>query len=109
MTSSIGRSATIWKIISLCEISVELCTCAEKKTLNGKLALKRAHLQNNLVIRGQYMYPRHAPLLLAGLIRAGLLRLEAFSTRAFPLEEVNQAIQYAHDHGGAFRLTVLTP
>jgi alcohol dehydrogenase len=54
------------------------------------------------------MYPRHAPLLLAGLIRAGLLSLDAFSTHAFPLEEVNQAIQYAHDHGGAFQLTVLT-
>ncbi|BCL82599.1 hypothetical protein ccbrp13_50640 [Ktedonobacteria bacterium brp13] len=57
----------------------------------------------------QTTHPRHAPLGLAGLIRAGLLRLDAFSTRAFPLEEVNQAIQYAHDHGGAFQLTVLTP
>lgn len=66
-------------------------------------------MQNNLVIRGQYMYPRHAPLLLAGLIRSGLLSLDAFSTRAFPLEAVNHAIQYAHDHGGAFRLTVLAP
>jgi alcohol dehydrogenase len=47
--------------------------------------------------------------LLARLYRAGLLRLEAFSTRVFPLKEVNQAIQYAHDHGGAFHLTVLTP
>jgi alcohol dehydrogenase len=65
-------------------------------------------MHNNLVIRSQYMYPRHAPLGLAGLMRAGLLRLEAFSTCAFPLEEVNQAIQYAHDHGGAFQLTVLT-
>ncbi len=61
-------------------------------------------MHNNLVIRGQYMYPRHAPLLLTGLIRAGLLRLEAFSTHAFPLEEVSQAIQYAHEHGGAFKM-----
>lgn len=66
-------------------------------------------MQNSLVIRGQYMYPRHAPLLLAGLLRAGLLSLETFSTHAFPLNEVNQAIQYAHEHGGAFQLTVLTP
>jgi len=66
-------------------------------------------MNNNLVIRGQYMCPRHAPLLLAGLIRAGLLPLEAFSTHAFPLEEVHQAIKYAHDHGGAFHLTVLEP
>jgi alcohol dehydrogenase len=54
------------------------------------------------------MYPRHTPLLLAGLIRAGLLRLDVFSTRAFPLAEVNTAMQYAHDYDGAFHLTVLT-
>ncbi len=66
-------------------------------------------MHNNIVIRGQYMYPRHAPSLLAGLIRAGLLRLDVLSTRAFPLEEVNAAIRYAHDHGGPFQLTVLTP
>ncbi len=66
-------------------------------------------MRNNITIRGQYMYPRHAPLLLAGLIRAGLLRLEAFSTHAFPLAEANHAVQYAHDHGGAFQMTVLTP
>ncbi|GAC1363502.1 MAG: zinc-binding alcohol dehydrogenase family protein [Ktedonobacteraceae bacterium] len=66
-------------------------------------------MHNNLVIRGQWMYPRHAPLLLAGLIRAGLLRLEGFSTHTFPLEEVGKAIQYAYDHGGAFQMTVLTP
>ncbi len=66
-------------------------------------------MQNNLVIRGQYMYPRHAPLWLAGLIRAGLLNLDMFSTCAFPLEDVNSAVQYAYDHGGAFQPTVLTP
>jgi len=47
--------------------------------------------------------------LLAGLIRAGLLRLDVLSAHTFPLEEVNLAIQYAHDHGSAFHLTVLTP
>ncbi len=66
-------------------------------------------MHNNLVIRGQYMYPRHAPTLLAGLIRSGLLPLDPFSTHAFSLAEVNGAIQYAHDHGGAFRMTVLRP
>jgi len=66
-------------------------------------------MRNNLVIRGQFMCPQYAPSRLAGLIRAGLLSLEPFSTHTFPLEEVNQAIQYAHDHGGAFRMTVLLP
>ncbi len=66
-------------------------------------------MHNSIVIRGQYMYPRHAPFLLAGLIRAGLLSLDVLSTRTFPLEEVNSAVRYAHDHGKAFQLTVLTP
>jgi alcohol dehydrogenase len=66
-------------------------------------------MRNNLIIRGQWMCPRHAPSLLVELISSGLLNLELFSVRTFPLEQVNQAVQYAHDHGGAFHLTVLTP
>ncbi len=66
-------------------------------------------MHNSLTIRGQYMYPRHAPILLTNLIRAGLLPLKPFSTHAFPLAEANHAIQHAHNHGGPFQLTVLTP
>lgn len=66
-------------------------------------------MRNSLVVRGQYMYPRHAPLLLTGLIRSGLLNLEPFSIQAFPLEQANQAVEYARDHGGPFQLTVLIP
>ncbi len=78
--------------------------------VNADIEIPYGHaMHNNIVIRGQYMYPQHAPLLLAGLIRAGLLRLDVLSTRVFPLEEVNSAIRYAHDHGSAFQLTVLTP
>lgn len=66
-------------------------------------------MRNNLVIRGQWMCPRHAPLQLARLIEAGLLNLEPFSVATFSLEEVNQAVQYAREHGGAFQLTVLKP
>ncbi len=66
-------------------------------------------MRNNLVIRGQWMYPRHAPSLLVELLHSGLLTLEPFSVSTFPLEQVNQAVQYAHDHGGAFQLTVLKP
>ncbi len=78
--------------------------------VNADIAIPYGYvMHNSIVIRGQYMYPRHAPLLLAGLIRAGLLRLDALSTHVFPLEEVNSAIQYAHDHRDAFQLTVLTP
>ncbi len=78
--------------------------------VNADIGIPYAYvMHNNITIRGQYMYPRHAPSLLAGLIRAGLLRLDALSTHVFPLEEVNSAIQYAHDHGSAFQVTVLTP
>lgn len=66
-------------------------------------------MRNNLVIRGQWMLPRHAPSLLIELVHSGLLTLEPFSVSTFPLEQVNQAVQYAHDHGGAFQLTVLKP
>ncbi len=78
--------------------------------VNASLDIPYGHvMRNSLIVRGQYMYPRHAPLLLAELIRSGLLDLEPFSVRAFPLAEVNQAVQYAQDHGGAFQLTVLEP
>ena len=66
-------------------------------------------MRNSLVVRGQYMYPKHAPLLLTGLIESGLLHLEPFSVHTFPLEQVNQAVEYAHHHGGPFQLTALTP
>lgn len=45
----------------------------------------------NLVGRGQYRYPRHAPVWLAGLLRAGLLYLEELSTRAFALASRSQS------------------
>ncbi|GCE09588.1 quinone oxidoreductase family protein [Dictyobacter aurantiacus] len=66
-------------------------------------------MRNNLVVRGQYMLPKHAPLLLAALIGSGQINLEPFSVQTFPLEQANQAVEYARDHGGPFQLTVLTP
>jgi alcohol dehydrogenase len=66
-------------------------------------------MHQNLTIRGQYMYPRHAPLWLMGMIRAGLIDLEALSTQVFPLAQANQAIQYAHEHATPFHLAVLAP
>ncbi len=66
-------------------------------------------MRNNLVIRGQWMCPRYAPLQLIELIHSGLLNLEPFSVSTFPLEQVNQAVHYAYEHGGPFQLTVLQP
>ncbi|QBD75237.1 alcohol dehydrogenase [Ktedonosporobacter rubrisoli] len=66
-------------------------------------------MRNSIVVRGQYTCPRHAPVLMAGLLRGGLLDLEPFTVHTFPLAQVNQAVQYAHEHGGPFQLTVLVP
>jgi alcohol dehydrogenase len=66
-------------------------------------------MRNNLVVRGQWMCPRHAPLQLIEMVRSGLLSLEPFSASTFPLEEVNQAVQHAYEQGGAFQITALTP
>ena len=66
-------------------------------------------MRNSLIIRGQYMCPRYAPAMLARLIEAGLLDLNLFNVQSFPLEQVEQAVDYAHEHGGAFELTVLKP
>jgi alcohol dehydrogenase len=65
-------------------------------------------MRNSITIRGQYMYPRQAPAQLVGLIRAGILSLDPFTVSCFPLEKANEAVQYAAEHGGAFRSTVLT-
>ena len=66
-------------------------------------------MRNSLVIRGQYVCPRHAPSLLTAMICSGLINLELFSVQTFPLEQINQAVEYARHHGGPFQLTVLTP
>jgi alcohol dehydrogenase len=65
-------------------------------------------MRNDLIVRGQYMYPREAPLLMAGLIKAGLLNLDVFEVHEFPLAAVNQAVEFARTCG-VFRLTMLLP
>ncbi len=78
--------------------------------IKGAIELPYAHImRNNLIIRGQYMYPRYAPARLASLVQAGLLDLNLFTVQAFPLEQVEQAVTYAQEHGGAFEMTVLKP
>lgn len=73
------------------------------------VALPYARLMNDCVtVRGQFMYPRDAPGRLAGLVRAGLVPLDAEIT-AFPLAEANTAVAHAAGNGGPFRMTVLVP
>jgi alcohol dehydrogenase len=66
-------------------------------------------MRNGITLRGQWMYPRWAPARLVALVRAGLLDLGQFRTRAFPLEQAADAVLHAAANSGPFQLTVLCP
>ncbi|GJD63630.1 alcohol dehydrogenase catalytic domain-containing protein [Methylobacterium frigidaeris] len=66
-------------------------------------------MRNDVTMRGKWMYPPDAVGRMAGLVRAGLLRLDAYAVTAFPLDEASAAVAHAAAHGGPFRLTVLRP
>lgn len=78
--------------------------------LDQDLPLPYRHLmRNNITVRGQWMYPRHAPARMIALIRAGLVDLAQFHVELFALERVNDAVAHANQNGGPFRLTALRP
>ncbi|HSB21627.1 MAG TPA: zinc-binding alcohol dehydrogenase family protein [Burkholderiaceae bacterium] len=78
--------------------------------LQSELAIPYAWLmRNGITLRGQWMYARESIVRLVGLVRAGLLRLDAFEVTAFPLAEVNTAIAHAARTAGPFTATVLRP
>jgi alcohol dehydrogenase len=64
-------------------------------------------MRNSMTIRGQWMYPRAAPASLIALAHAGQLDLDAFDTVAFPLSQVEAAMDHAAANAGAFKATVL--
>ena len=66
-------------------------------------------MRNNISIRGQWMYPREATTRLVGLIRSGLLKLDEFEVTAFPLDDINEAVEHAAANGGPFKRTVVRP
>ncbi|KOG85644.1 alcohol dehydrogenase [Streptomyces varsoviensis] len=66
-------------------------------------------MRNSVTVRGQWMYPRAANVGIIRLLASGALGLTAERVRAFPLDEVNEAIAYAAEHSGAYDRTVLTP
>nr|WP_246738257.1 hypothetical protein [Bradyrhizobium sp. CCBAU 051011] len=53
------------------------------------------------------MYPPHAAILIAGLIRSGLVSLDHFEVTAFGLDRANEAVAHAAAHSGQFRMTVI--
>ncbi len=66
-------------------------------------------MRNSITIKGQWMYRREAPQQLIPIIKSGLLSLDLFKISEFDLEDINEAIEYAANDKGAFRLTVIKP
>jgi alcohol dehydrogenase len=64
-------------------------------------------MRNCITIHGKWMYPPEASIRIAGLIRAGLLRLDDFEVTAFGLDQANEAVAHAAANGGPFKMTVL--
>jgi alcohol dehydrogenase len=76
----------------------------------GGLELPYAWIMRNCVtIIGQWLCPREAVSPMAGLIRAGLIRLDHYAVASFDLDHVNAAVAHAADHAGPFEMTVLKP
>jgi alcohol dehydrogenase len=66
-------------------------------------------MRNCITLRGQWMYPPHAAVLMAGLIRSGLVNLDHFEIATFALDRANEAVAHAAANSGPFRMTVIEP
>ncbi len=55
---------------------------------------------SEITIRGAFMYPRSAPAELLNMIAAGTLDLSALHINTFPLEQFNEALDYAAQSKG---------
>lgn len=66
-------------------------------------------MRSCITIHGQWMYPPQATSGIVGLIRSGLLDLNAFQITAFDLDHANDAVAHAAANAGAFKMTVIQP
>lgn len=66
-------------------------------------------MSKNLTVKGVFMYPRHATLNLLGMLEAGLLDPTLVAHKEFKLDQVEEAVQWAKNHGGPFDATTLSP
>lgn len=66
-------------------------------------------MRNCITIHGQWMYPRHATSLMAGMIAGGLIDLDLYDATEFGLDDVNAAVEHAAANAGPFNVTLLTP
>ncbi|WP_342628550.1 zinc-binding alcohol dehydrogenase family protein [Nguyenibacter vanlangensis] len=73
-----------------------------------ELALPYPWIMRNLItVSGQWMYPREIIPDCIALVRSGLLQLDHFRVAEFTIENIQQAIDHASAHAGAFNLTVV--
>jgi alcohol dehydrogenase len=62
-----------------------------------------------ITIHGVWMYPPDAAVRLIAMVRAGLLRLDHYETKAFDLDHANEAVAHAAANAGPFNVTVIRP
>jgi alcohol dehydrogenase len=73
------------------------------------LALLYNWMQNNITVRGAWMYPRNAIPRMVGMVRAGLVDLSQFDLSEFALDDANDAVAHAAANAGPRQLTVIRP
>src|SRR5439155_24090464 len=66
-------------------------------------------MRNCITVRGQWMYPLEAVTRMAGMVRAGLVKLDEFTVTSFDLEQVNEAVAHAAANARPFQPTVIPP
>ncbi|MHB8382563.1 MAG: alcohol dehydrogenase catalytic domain-containing protein [Candidatus Binataceae bacterium] len=76
----------------------------------GELPLPYVWLmQNNITVRGQFMYPRDAVARMLALVGSGLLDIAQFEITEFGLDDVNDAVTHAAANAAPLQITVLRP
>ena len=64
-------------------------------------------MRNNITIKGQWLYPRHAIPRLISMVKSGLLDLTQHQVVEFALADINEAITHAAATSGLFSSTAL--
>ncbi|MEI9929580.1 MAG: hypothetical protein WDM89_03160 [Rhizomicrobium sp.] len=66
-------------------------------------------MRNNITLKGQWMFPPSANVLMINLVRSGLLDISGGEISTFPLDQANEAVAHAAGKGGKSRRTVICP
>ncbi|CAM3691258.1 alcohol dehydrogenase catalytic domain-containing protein [Isoptericola cucumis] len=66
-------------------------------------------MRNSVTVRGQWLGSRTDNVAMIRMIASGVLDLGPETVTTFGLDDVNDAVAFASEHGGAFDRTVLVP